>query len=107
MTRQAKITEPAQEDLQEIWEYVAQYQIDSANNLIKEITRKFSTLCKHPLIGRQRNDLLINLRSFVCKNYIIFYQPVDDGIEVLRVMHSSRDIEGAFKRFFDSLKMNP
>jgi len=34
MMRQAKITEPAQEDLKEIWEYVAQHQIESANNLI-------------------------------------------------------------------------
>ncbi len=107
MMRHAKITEPAREDLKEIWEYVAQHQIESANNLIKEITQKFSTLCTHPLIGRSREDLLINLRSFVVKNYIIFYQPDENGIEVLRVMHSSRDIEGAFKRFFDSLKMNP
>jgi toxin ParE1/3/4 len=101
--RQIRITEPAQEDLRAIWEYVAQHQVESANGLIKEIVKKFSTLRDHPHIGRQRDELLVNLRSFVVRNYIIFYQPVDDGIEVLRVIHSSRDIDALFESFFDSL----
>lgn len=27
------------------------------------------------------------------KNHLIFYQPIENGIEVLRVLHSSRDID--------------
>ncbi len=27
------------------------------------------------------------------KNYLIFYRPIDDGIEVLRVIHGGRDLE--------------
>jgi len=103
MMRQVRVTEPAQEDLRAIWEYVAQHQVETANILIKEIVKKFSTLRDHPHIGRQRDELLINLRSFVFRNYIIFYQPLVDGIEVIRVIHSSRDIETLFESFFDSL----
>jgi toxin ParE1/3/4 len=103
MMRQIRITEPAQEDLEAIWQYVAQHQVEAANRLIEEIFKKFSTLRDHPYIGRQRDDLLINLRSFVVRNYLLFYQPVEDGIEVLRVIHGSRDIEGLFESFFDSL----
>jgi len=101
--RQVRITEPAQEDLRAIWEYVARHQADAANKLIKEIVKKFSTLRDHPHIGRQRDELLVNLRSLVVRNYVIFYQPVEDGIEVLRVIHGSRDIDTLFERFFDSL----
>jgi toxin ParE1/3/4 len=101
--RQVRITEPAQEDLRAIWEYVAQHQVEAANKLIKEIVKRLSTLRDHPNIGRQRGELLIDLRSFVVKNYIIFYQPVEDGIEVLRVIHGSRDIDTLFERFFDSI----
>ena len=28
------------------------------------------------------------------KNYLIFYRPVADGIEVLRVLHGARDLHG-------------
>jgi len=89
--------------LRAIWEYVARHQADAANKLIKEIVKKFSTLRDHPHIGRQRDELLVNLRSLVVRNYVIFYQPVEDGIEVLRVIHGSRDIDTLFERFFDSL----
>jgi len=99
-----EIAEAAQEDLKGIWEYIARYNAEAANKLIKEIGRKFVTLRDHPLIGRPRDEILINLRSFVFKDYLIFYQPIDDGIEVLHVLHSSRDIEGMFERFFDSLE---
>lgn len=27
------------------------------------------------------------------KNYLIFYRPIDGGIEVLRVIHAARDLE--------------
>jgi toxin ParE1/3/4 len=28
------------------------------------------------------------------RNYIIFYLPTDDGIEVVRVLHGARDVQG-------------
>jgi len=98
-----KIAAAAEEDLKEIWAYVAEHHTEAANRLIKEITRRFAILRDHPQMGRKQDKLLVNLRSFSVKNYIIFYQPYEDGIEILRVLHSSRDIESIFERFFDSL----
>ena len=40
-----------------------------------------------------RGDLLKNLRSFPVGNYVIFYVPISDGIEVVRVMHGRQDID--------------
>jgi toxin ParE1/3/4 len=54
-------------------------------------------------MGREQSRLLVNLRSFVVKEYFIFYQPLDDGVEILRVLHGSQDIESIFEGFLDSL----
>lgn len=101
--RIVEISDTAKDDLRNIWEYVAQYNPESANKLIKDITKKFSLLRDYPLMGKTQDALLINLRSFAFKDYLIFYQPIDGGVEILRVLHGSRDIESIFEIFFDSL----
>ncbi len=98
-----KIAAAAEQDLKEIWSYVAENNPEAASKLIKEITRRFAVLRDHPRMGREQEKLLVNLRSFAVKNHIIFYQTFEGGIEILRVLHSSRDIESIFESFFDSL----
>ena len=98
-----RIAEGAGNDLEEIWEYVAQENPDAARKLIKEITNKFKFLRDHPQIGREQNTLLGTLRSFPVKNYIILYQPHDDGIEILRILHAARNIERILGHFIDLL----
>lgn len=101
--RIVQISVDAAEDLKDIWEYVSQRNENAASKLIKEIKNKFILLRDNPLVGREQNEYLIRLRSFVVKNYFIFYLPLNNGIDVLRVLHSSRDIEYIFEDFFDSL----
>ena len=57
----------------------------------------------NPDAGRRQDKLLVNPRSFVVKNYFIFYMPFEEGVEILRVLHGSRDIESIFEGFLDSL----
>jgi toxin ParE1/3/4 len=49
-------------------------------------------------MGRARHELLVNLLSFTVKNYVIFYQPITEGIEVLRVLHGARDVHRVFDK---------
>jgi toxin ParE1/3/4 len=98
-----KVSAAAEEDLKEIWAYVAENNPEAAGRLIKEITRRFAILRDYPHMGREQDRLLVNLRSFVVKNYFIFYQSSEGGIEILRVLHGSRDIGSIFEGFFDSL----
>ncbi|HST50446.1 MAG TPA: type II toxin-antitoxin system RelE/ParE family toxin [Pyrinomonadaceae bacterium] len=98
-----RVAAAAEEDLKAIWAYVAENNPEAANKLIKEITRRFAILRDHPHMGREQDKLLVNLRSFSVKNYVIFYQPFEGGVEILRVLHGSRDIESIFEGFFDSL----
>ncbi|HVF67198.1 MAG TPA: type II toxin-antitoxin system RelE/ParE family toxin [Pyrinomonadaceae bacterium] len=98
-----KVSAAAEEDLKGIWAYVAEINPEAAGRLVKDITRRFSLLRDNPHMGREQDKLLVNLRSFVVKNYFIFYLPFEGGIEVLRVLHGSRDIGSIFEGFFDSL----
>lgn len=104
--RIVRISATATEDLKDIWEYVAQHSENTAGKLIKELKNKFSLLRDSPLIGREQNKYLVGLRSFVMGDYFIFYLPLDNGIDILRILHSSRDIEKIFEGFFDSISDN-
>jgi toxin ParE1/3/4 len=81
----------ANTDLIEIGFYIAQDDRAAADRLVDSLTEKFEILAQHPEMGRLRDDLAPSLRSFVTDSYIIFYQPTENGIEVVRVLHSSRD----------------
>jgi toxin ParE1/3/4 len=91
-----RVAERAQEDLLEIWEYIAGENPENAERLLQTFREKFELLLSHPLIGRERNELFIGLRSFPSGKYIIFYQPMDYGIEILRVRHGASDLRGLF-----------
>lgn len=49
-------------------------------------------LMENPLAGRERRELRKGLRSFPAGNYVIFYVPLPDGVEIVRVMHGRQDI---------------
>jgi toxin ParE1/3/4 len=83
----------AEADLFAIWDFIAADSVRAADALIDRIDATFDMLADTPLAGRARGDLLKNLRSFPVGNYVIFYFPISDGIEVVRVMHGRQDID--------------
>lgn len=52
-----KLTEKAETDLRIIREYLAQINIDTADELIDRFMVKFTLLANHPLIGISKNDI--------------------------------------------------
>jgi toxin ParE1/3/4 len=83
----------AEVDLFAIWEFIAADNVRAADTLIGRIEATFDMLAHTPFAGRARSDLARNLRSFAVGNYIIFYVPISDGVEVVRVMHGRQDID--------------
>jgi len=53
-------------------------------------------LATQPLMGRARRELAPRARSFPFGRYVIFYEPIDDGIDVVRVLRSGRDVDALF-----------
>lgn len=69
----------------------------TAYRFLDKIDEKIKFLAQHPQAGEARPDLAANVRVFPVGNYVIFYRPADDGIEVLRVLHGARDIPRIFR----------
>src|SRR5262245_5001817 len=88
----------AQVDLFELWSYlVINSGEKKAEAVLRKINQKFEVLARQPGMGKQRDDLRKGLRSFPVERYVIFYYPLEDGIEVARVLSSRRDIESIFE----------
>ena len=103
MKPRVKLSELAQADVDDLWEWLAGQNEEAANKLLAMLTDKFNLLAQRPLLGMSRPEYWLELRSFVAKPYVIFYQPLDDGVEIVRVLHSARDIDSEFQVFFDRL----
>jgi toxin ParE1/3/4 len=72
------------------------HRVDSvraANEQIERIGEILKMLVQNPLAGRERPDLQRGLRSFPVGSYVIFYVPLSDGIDVVRVMSGRQDID--------------
>lgn len=94
--RRIEIAERALNDLEEIWLHLSETSEKNADKILRQITDKFQKLLSFPEMGKERNDLLVGLRIFPTGKFMIFYQRVDPGIEIVRVVHGSRDIRQVF-----------
>lgn len=86
----------AKTDLAEIWDYIADDSEARADAFIETIDRKFRTLAGRPDMGRARAELETGLRSFPVGRYVIFYRPIPEGVEIVRVLHGARDLDAIF-----------
>ena len=90
-------TPPANADLLEIWVFLADDSIETANATIQAIGRKCLDCSELPGMGRRREDLSPGLRSIQEGSCIIFYRAVENGIHIVRVLHGARDLPGQFE----------
>lgn len=67
-------------DLREIWKYLADSSAKAADAMLGRIERTFNMLTEHPRSGLARPELAPGLRSFPSESYIIFYFIAADGI---------------------------
>ena len=94
--RRIRFTSATIHDLEEIYNYIAADNIAAAQRLAKRLRQRWHALADNPGIGRKRDDLQKNIRSSTEGNYVTFYRPLNPGIEIVRVFHTSRDIEKLF-----------
>jgi len=47
-------------------------------------------------MGQARSELSLGLCSFPSGRDVIFYEPVQEGIDVVLVLHAARDIDIGF-----------
>ena len=90
------LTLPAGQDLKEISRYIAQFNPAVARRLKNRIQQQCKQLADYPNMGINRDELESGLRSFPVEDYLIFYRPIDKGVEIVRVGSGYRDLEALF-----------
>ena len=94
---QYRVSAAARADLVEIWFYIAQDDPDAADKFIRSLVTRFPLLASMPEMGRRREELAPQVRSLAFGNYVIFYRPMKDGVEIARVLHGARDLPPLFE----------
>lgn len=80
-------------DLDEIWDYTVEtWNEVQAERYVLGLRDDLELLAEQPGLGRARDELHSGLRSSIYSRHIIFYQRADWGVDVVRILHVSRDI---------------
>jgi len=69
----------------------ASFDVRAADRWLDAVEQRFRILATQPHAGRARPDLAPNLRFLPVGNYLIFHRPIENGVEIARVIHGSRD----------------
>jgi toxin ParE1/3/4 len=97
----------ARQDLVDIvYHFIRKGTPNSARRFRDQAEATFLRLAGMPGLGARfehEHPALAELRFFPVsrfKNYLVFYRPIADGIEVARVLHGARDIHGILSQEF-------
>jgi toxin ParE1/3/4 len=102
MRREVGKTPQAGADLLEIADYLAQDDLETGLRFLDAAELAFELLAGMPELGtlcRFKSPQAAGLRVWPIKafeNYLIFYRPTPEGIDVIRVIHGARDLESLF-----------
>jgi toxin ParE1/3/4 len=91
-------TDKANEDLLNVYSFLAERSPTAAYALVRDIDAKFKDLARFPFIGRERNGLAPGVRSLVVGTHLIFYTVQSERILILRIIDGRRDVEEEFRR---------
>ncbi len=93
MTKRVRLTEQAEDDILEIWEYIAADNISAADRLVDRFTETYEKLAQNPGMGVKQEQYRTGLRCFPVGKYIIFYTVGVDELIIYRVLHGARRLE--------------
>ncbi|HEX5081792.1 MAG TPA: type II toxin-antitoxin system RelE/ParE family toxin [Blastocatellia bacterium] len=103
MKRSYFLSEDADNDFAEQFAYfsgTAGWEI--ADRFFNATLAAFDRICEMPEIGSRRrfdNPALLNVREWPVNGfdkYRIYYRPLGDRIEILRILHAARDTDAIF-----------
>ena len=88
-----QFTRQAELDLLEIWQYIADDSPAAADRTIDRIESTCRDLQDQPHVGRQRPELMAELRSVPVGNYLLLYRVEHQAVQIIRVLHGARDLD--------------
>lgn len=95
-------TPQARRDVIELGEYIAFNNISAAERFLEAVDRALELLGAMPELGtpwETDHPRYAGIRWWIIKgfrNHLIFYRPISEGIEVVRVVYGARDLGSLF-----------
>ena len=92
-------------DLIDHFSFIARDKVEPAERFLRVAEESFRLLAANPLVGQKWDSPLAKLRGIrvytmpaAFRNYLIFYRPIESGVEILTVLHGSRDLAAVLER---------
>jgi antitoxin ParD1/3/4/toxin ParE1/3/4 len=90
------LTPRAKQDVNDIWNYIAEDNIDAASRVLDALHNALRKLAKTPGIGHWREELTDKRhRLFLVHSYLIVYRHETRPLQIIRVLHAARDVQNA------------
>lgn len=96
MTRALRFTKAARENFREISEFVTEQSSseDVAESFASQLAERCRRIATLPgTLGTARPELRTEIRSTPHKDYLIFFRYERDAVEIVNVLHGSRDLD--------------
>lgn len=93
------VSPEANNDIFEIWSWIAKDSIELAERVDAELHEVFEALARMPGQGHRREDLTPRpVLFFPLYSYLIVYQPDVDPIRIMAVLRGARNVEQVLKK---------
>jgi antitoxin ParD1/3/4/toxin ParE1/3/4 len=87
------LTPRAQQDVNEIWDYIANDNIEAADRVLDALHNAMIKLAKNPGIGHRREELADERHRFLLVySHLIVYRQGTKPLQIIRVLHAARDV---------------
>ena len=98
------LTPLAEQDLRDIWDYIASDNIHAADRVLKAIQTALRRLAQSPGTGHMREDLADRRHRFLLVfSYLIVYRWQTEPIRVVRILHAARDVQSVINFSMDEI----
>lgn len=95
-----RFTPEAEDDLFEIWCYIARDTVAAANRVESAVHDACAFLAQNPLSGSPRRHVTALPVYFWTvqqyPNFVVVYRPETQPLEIIRVLHGMRDLKRLF-----------
>ena len=90
----AQLRPLAEEDLITIWLYSYERWGElQADLYLEKLKHTFARLAETPQLARERAEFIPPVRIHPCEQHLIVYLAIDNGVDIIRVLHQSMDVD--------------
>lgn len=91
-----RISPLAEQDLIDIWLYIAQDQPLNADRFVDKLYQTAQRLAEYPGLGVSRENIAAGIYAFPFAAYVLYYRCSDVTLELVRVLSATRDLESLY-----------